>query len=169
MSTRFNRHRDDLQPDARTAVAADGLSLFLVSDIAKVSSGSFCERLCLYVPLVSTLVILTLAKTSRCGCPHCIASNLFSRDTNMAYRHRFDHCWLPPQGQRSSTSHSLGHEVYDAGSYDANPLDFPDIARRSLPRSSRARADRGLMVCGTGVGASIAANKVKRHSRRSLP
>jgi ribose 5-phosphate isomerase B len=56
---------------------------------------------------------------------------------------------------------SLGHEVYDAGSYDANPVDFPDIAKTVTSSIIEGKADRGLMVCGTGVGASIAANKVK--------
>ncbi|RVL64508.1 ribose 5-phosphate isomerase B [Sinorhizobium meliloti] len=56
---------------------------------------------------------------------------------------------------------SLGHEVYDAGSYDANPVDFPDIAKAVTSSIIDGKADRGLMVCGTGVGASIAANKVK--------
>ncbi|ASP69352.1 ribose 5-phosphate isomerase B [Sinorhizobium meliloti] len=56
---------------------------------------------------------------------------------------------------------SLGHEVYDAGSYDANPVDFPDIAKTVTSSIIARKADRGLMVCGTGVGASIAANKVK--------
>ena len=56
---------------------------------------------------------------------------------------------------------SLGHEVTDAGSYDATPVDFPDVAKEVTGALQRGAAERGLMVCGTGVGASIAANKVK--------
>ena len=56
---------------------------------------------------------------------------------------------------------SLGHEVTDVGSYDDTPVDFPDIAKALTGRITGGQADRGLMVCGTGVGASIAANKVK--------
>lgn len=56
---------------------------------------------------------------------------------------------------------SLGHDVTDVGSYDEKPVDFPDIARALTARLTGGQADRGLMVCGTGVGASIAANKVK--------
>ncbi|WP_374374568.1 ribose 5-phosphate isomerase B [Dongia sp.] len=56
---------------------------------------------------------------------------------------------------------SLGHEVEDVGSHDPNPVDFPDIARALTDRIRAGKAERGLMVCGTGVGASIAANKVK--------
>ncbi len=56
---------------------------------------------------------------------------------------------------------SLGHEVEDVGSHDPNPVDFPDIAQALTDRIRAGKAERGLMVCGTGVGASIAANKVK--------
>jgi ribose 5-phosphate isomerase B len=56
---------------------------------------------------------------------------------------------------------SLGHEVIDVGSYDPNPVDFPDIARKVAATIIEGKAERGLMVCGTGVGASIAANKMK--------
>jgi ribose 5-phosphate isomerase B len=56
---------------------------------------------------------------------------------------------------------ALGHEVVDVGSYDDNPVDFPDVARKVAGKITAGEADRGLMVCGTGVGASIAANKMK--------
>ncbi|MDB5474282.1 MAG: sugar-phosphate isomerase, RpiB/LacA/LacB family [Devosia sp.] len=56
---------------------------------------------------------------------------------------------------------ALGHEVSDVGSYDSAPVDFPDVARRLTATLQAGEADRGLMVCGTGVGAAIAANKVK--------
>src|SRR5262245_66445400 len=54
-----------------------------------------------------------------------------------------------------------GHDIEDVGSYDPNPVDFPDIARKVAAAITSGRADRGLMVCGTGVGASIGANKMK--------
>jgi ribose 5-phosphate isomerase B len=56
---------------------------------------------------------------------------------------------------------SLGHEVTDVGSYDDKPVDFPDIARSVAREVTSGGAARGIMVCGTGVGASIAANKMK--------
>ena len=56
---------------------------------------------------------------------------------------------------------SLGHEVVDVGSYDENPVDFPDIARAVVGKIVSGEVTRGIMVCGTGVGASIAANKMK--------
>ena len=49
----------------------------------------------------------------------------------------------------------------DVGSYDPSLVDFPDIARALTRRILSADADRGIMVCGTGVGAAIAANKVR--------
>jgi ribose 5-phosphate isomerase B len=56
---------------------------------------------------------------------------------------------------------ALGHEVTDVGSHDDKPVDFPDIARTLTGKVKAGEAERGIMVCGTGVGASIAANKVK--------
>ena len=56
---------------------------------------------------------------------------------------------------------SLGHQVIDVGSFDDRPVDFPDIAQSLVAKIKSGEADRGLMVCGTGVGASIAANKVR--------
>jgi ribose 5-phosphate isomerase B len=56
---------------------------------------------------------------------------------------------------------ALGHEVVDVGSYDPDPVDFPDIARALTAKVLSGEAQRGVMVCGTGVGASIAANKVR--------
>ena len=56
---------------------------------------------------------------------------------------------------------TLGHEVEDVGSFDEKPVDFPDIARQLTGKLKAGQADRGIMVCGTGVGASIAANKIK--------
>jgi ribose 5-phosphate isomerase B len=55
----------------------------------------------------------------------------------------------------------LGHEVVDVGSYDDAPVDFPDVARRLGQTLRRGAVERGILVCGTGVGAAIAANKMK--------
>jgi ribose 5-phosphate isomerase B len=55
----------------------------------------------------------------------------------------------------------LGHEIDDVGSYDPGPVDFPDIARKVAAAIVSGRSARGLMVCGTGVGAAIGANKMK--------
>src|SRR5205807_8183997 len=55
----------------------------------------------------------------------------------------------------------FGREGPDGGSYDASPVDLPDIARQVASAITSGGAERGLMVCGTGVGAAIGANKRK--------
>ncbi len=53
-----------------------------------------------------------------------------------------------------------GHEVEDVGGYTTAEVDFPDIAGRLCGVILAERAERGVMVCGTGIGACMAANKV---------
>lgn len=72
-----------------------------------------------------------------------------------------DHAGFPLKGTIAAFVRSLGHEVEDVGSHDPDPVDFPDIARAVTGRITAGQADRGLLVCGTGVGAAIAANKIK--------
>jgi len=71
-----------------------------------------------------------------------------------------DHAGWALKGGVVAHIQSLGHDVIDVGSYDANPVDFPDIARALTAKVLSGECERGIMVCGTGVGASIAANKV---------
>lgn len=70
-----------------------------------------------------------------------------------------DHAGYPLKVVLKSYLIEKGHEVIDCGSYDPNPVDFPDIAAKLCDAVLQQSAERGLMVCGTGVGASIAANK----------
>lgn len=58
------------------------------------------------------------------------------------------------------TLRKKGHTVIDHGSYDPQPVDFPDIAQLVCNSILSGKAQRGIMFCGTGVGASIACNKV---------
>ena len=53
-----------------------------------------------------------------------------------------------------------GHTVDDIGAHTPEPVDFPDIAWELCSRVRAGDADRGLMICGTGIGACIAANKL---------
>lgn len=71
-----------------------------------------------------------------------------------------DHAGFPLKGELIAHIRALGHEVDDVGSFDPAPVDFPDIARALTAKVLAGEAARGLMVCGTGVGAAIAANKV---------
>jgi RpiB/LacA/LacB family sugar-phosphate isomerase len=54
-----------------------------------------------------------------------------------------------------------GHEVLDVGTNSADPIDYPDYARAIGEAITDGRAERGILVCGSGVGASIAANKMR--------
>lgn len=55
----------------------------------------------------------------------------------------------------------LGHLVFDLGTNSAAPVDYPDFAAAVGAAVVEGRADRGLVICGSGVGASVAANKIK--------
>lgn len=57
------------------------------------------------------------------------------------------------QGQR--------HTILDVGTHSADPTDYPDFTYAVTQRILRDEADVGIMVCGSGVGASVAANKVR--------
>jgi ribose 5-phosphate isomerase B len=71
-----------------------------------------------------------------------------------------DHAGFPMKGPVMQILKSWGHTVKDCGSYTPEPVDFPDIAAAVCDEVKSGRAQRGIMVCGTGVGASIAANKI---------
>lgn len=53
-----------------------------------------------------------------------------------------------------------GHDVDDLGTHSTDPVDYPDYAEAVGRAVLEGRADRGLVVCGSGVGAAIAANKL---------
>ena len=55
---------------------------------------------------------------------------------------------------------SKGHEVKDYGTYTADSVDYPDIAFKVCEAYKRGEFERGILFCGTGIGISIAANKV---------
>jgi ribose 5-phosphate isomerase B len=54
----------------------------------------------------------------------------------------------------------LGHETIDVGAYNDQPSDYPDFAEAVGRAVLEGRAERGLLICGSGVGASVAANKL---------
>jgi len=71
-----------------------------------------------------------------------------------------DHAGFPLKGPVIDFLRGLGHDVTDFGTHSAEPVDFPDIARSVCEAVRSGAAERGVMVCGTGVGACIAANKI---------
>jgi ribose 5-phosphate isomerase B len=70
-----------------------------------------------------------------------------------------DHAGFLLKGPVVEMLRAWGHTVEDFGTHSVEPVDFPDIAHRVCEAVRSGRADRGILVCGTGVGASIAANK----------
>jgi ribose 5-phosphate isomerase B len=55
----------------------------------------------------------------------------------------------------------LGHEAIDLGTHSTDPVDYPDVAFAVADQVSGGQVDRGILVCGSGIGMSIAANKVR--------
>ncbi|MGI9149581.1 MAG: ribose 5-phosphate isomerase B [Chloroflexota bacterium] len=71
-----------------------------------------------------------------------------------------DHAGFALKGPLVAALREWGHAVHDVGTHTPEPVDFPDIARALCAEIQSGRAERGIMVCGTGVGAAIAANKM---------
>lgn len=55
----------------------------------------------------------------------------------------------------------LGHEVLDEGTHDSQSVDYPDFAAAVSRKVAAGDAERGILICGTGIGMAIAANKVR--------
>ncbi len=58
-------------------------------------------------------------------------------------------------------TNELGYEVSDAGTYSADSVDYPDIARNVASAVASGEYEKGVLICGTGIGMSIAANRFK--------
>ncbi|CAN5757885.1 ribose 5-phosphate isomerase B [soil metagenome] len=70
-----------------------------------------------------------------------------------------DHAGFPLKGPIIDRLRSWGHDVTDYGTHSTEPVDFPDIARLVTDQVRKGEVERGILVCGTGVGAAIAGNK----------
>ena len=71
-----------------------------------------------------------------------------------------DHRGVAARLRLSGMLERMGHAVIDCGSYGASAVDYPDIAADVAGRVSHGTADRGILLCCTGVGMAIAANKL---------
>jgi ribose 5-phosphate isomerase B len=71
-----------------------------------------------------------------------------------------DHAGFALKASMSDLLRSLGHDVLDVGAFNENPSDYPDFAEAVGRAVLDGRAERGVLVCGSGVGASVAANKL---------
>ena len=72
-----------------------------------------------------------------------------------------DHRGFPAKEIVGSIVKEQGHEIVDCGPDDASPCDYPDAAIRVAEEVARGEADRGILMCGSGIGVSMTANKVR--------
>ena len=72
-----------------------------------------------------------------------------------------DHAGFPLKEDVICVIQKAGHEVIDLGTDSTQPVDYPDYAEKLGRAIVDGKADRGVLICGSGVGASIAANKIK--------
>lgn len=73
----------------------------------------------------------------------------------------FDHAGFPLKETVMKAVRDAGHEPLDMGTNSAEPVDFPDVTEKVGRALQSGEAERGILVCGSGIGACIAANKMK--------
>ena len=71
-----------------------------------------------------------------------------------------DHAGIGMKSELVVALRAAGHEVLDLGTHSTTAVDYPDSAEAVATALGEGRAERGLLVCGSGAGVSIAANKV---------
>lgn len=71
-----------------------------------------------------------------------------------------DHAGLPLKPVVLDTLRRLGHEAVDLGTNTPDPVDYPDVAEAAGRAVQSGQADRAIVLCGSGVGAAVAANKL---------
>ena len=72
-----------------------------------------------------------------------------------------DHAGFEMKQMLGSELRRDGHDVVDLGASSPSPSDYPDFARAIGRAVASGQAERGILVCGSGVGAGIAANKIR--------
>jgi RpiB/LacA/LacB family sugar-phosphate isomerase len=71
-----------------------------------------------------------------------------------------DHAGYPLKDHLASWLAESGHAVYDLGTHNTDPVDYPDYSAAVASAVLDGRADRGIIICGSGAGAAVAANKL---------
>jgi ribose 5-phosphate isomerase B len=71
-----------------------------------------------------------------------------------------DHAGFPLKDHLATTLADAGHAVTDFGTHSTDPVDYPDFAAKVARAVAGGIVDRGIVVCGSGAGACVAANKV---------
>jgi RpiB/LacA/LacB family sugar-phosphate isomerase len=72
-----------------------------------------------------------------------------------------DHAGFPLKEAVLAAVLTSGHEPLDLGVFSSDPVDYPDLAEKIGRALRSGEAQRGILLCGSGVGASIAANKIR--------
>lgn len=72
-----------------------------------------------------------------------------------------DHAGFPLKAMVIEVVEAAGHTVLDLGTFDTQPVDYPDYALAVGCALQHGEADRGILLCGSGVGVSVAANKLR--------
>jgi len=72
-----------------------------------------------------------------------------------------DHGGFPLKDVVIESVKAAGHEVVDVGTFSADAVDFPDFTKKVGEKIQSHEAERGILICGSGIGAAIAANKMK--------
>ena len=72
-----------------------------------------------------------------------------------------DHAGFELKQQVAESLRKQGHEVVDVGTHSTAPVDYPDFAEKVSLAVRDGQAERAVLICGSGVGASVAANKIK--------
>ncbi len=72
-----------------------------------------------------------------------------------------DHAGFIYKAKIIEAARRAGHDVIDLGTDSVEPVDYPDYAKAVGQAIQKGEVERGILLCGSGVGASIAANKIK--------
>ncbi|HVY94967.1 MAG TPA: ribose 5-phosphate isomerase B [Bryobacteraceae bacterium] len=70
-----------------------------------------------------------------------------------------DHAGFPLKEGIIAVVRAMGHEAIDLGTCSTDPVDYPDTARDIANALQNGRADRAILLCGSGIGACVAVNK----------
>ena len=71
-----------------------------------------------------------------------------------------DHAGFEMKEKLAAHVREMGHQVLDVGTNSDAPVDYPDFAEAVAMAILNHEADRGILICGSGVGAAVAANKI---------
>lgn len=72
-----------------------------------------------------------------------------------------DHAGFPLKEGIIAVVRAMGHEAIDLGTCSTDPVDYPDTARDIANALQSGRADRAVLICGSGIGACVAVNKFR--------